>query len=408
MTADPSAPEAHSVRFDSFGNLGFNRPGAGRDGFGGRAGFRRAVTHGGRVQFIGDLIVCQPVRHERIAVGPQPRIEVREEISTHAVTQYIVGRLLRREEHGIAPVVLRLQHGVLVVGAEEPVRHVVDHAFLLGHAPQFDALVGDVGLEFVQHLTTPAHVDFFHDLQQLRFEIAVVFLGQLRCARFMHHVRAERIGHAARNQRLAVAFRALQHRCPLELDARILHAGGHVTQQDVAVALRRQQFGEEVHERRHVARFDPNVCFDIDVRRLIGQDVSRRHVGPEHRTLGLREAVRDALGQGFERLACRLRPVRQHLEHVPAIAGVELFRFKQRAIGHQDLVDITDVNAAFEVFDHLRHGQEHLMTGRRTLRAGQRHCLLRLVIDLLAHSHCATDGVPAIVVPVPVFVPHEC
>ena len=181
----------------------------------------------------------------------------------------------------------------------------------------------------------------------------------------MHVAPADGLGHAPGEERLAVALDALQHDRPLELDARVLNDGGHIAQDNSPVPFVRQQSPQVIQQQRRVAFLARDlrgaVGVDAGSARL-DQDVGGRQVRPEAHAVDDRALEHLRLGEGLERVARGALVALIHRERVAAELRAEPLGRQQPAAGHQNAVQVDDVDAA---------GEQPLLVGP----AGERRAL---------------------------------
>ena len=157
--------------------------------------------------------------------------------------------------------------------------------------------------------------------------------------------------NATGEQGFAVPFDALQQGCPLKLYALVLHACGHVAEQNQAVAFVRQDLCQMDQEGRRVPHFAGHVDRPIGVDKYLAAAVNEGaglFVRVEARRIGPGASVRLALREGFPGVPGCLFVRRVHGEGVPTISNFELLRLEHDAAGDQDPVQILYIHAPRE------------------------------------------------------------
>ena len=219
--------------------------------------------------------------------------------------------LLGRVEDGKAPVVFGLAHAVFMVAVEHEVG-AYHAARLVGSlALHLQPVVGNHRLQGFQNFALIfGHINVLHSnkypVGNPVVEPGCKLVGLWRVA-----VRApDGLGDAAREQGLAVTWRALNEWCPLEFDAGVLHHGRHVGQNNLSVARHGQYLLQVVEEWPGVAFFarglDGHVAVDVGevallpylARTLAGVKLAGVGLGKAHVT-----ALQEGLPCGFGRLA---------------------------------------------------------------------------------------------------------
>jgi hypothetical protein len=131
----------------------------------------------------------------------------------------------------------------------------------------------------------------------------------------------------------------------------MLDTGGHITEEDQAVALVREHPAEVVQEWAgvpHLARdFDRPIGVDKDLA-AAGNEGARGMLRAEARRVGTWSPIGLRLCESLPRVARGLFVGVVHREGVAPKVDAELVRLEEHAPGHQNPMDITDVDAPFE------------------------------------------------------------